>query len=79
MQPRGARDRRGALATLLAACSRRRISAGLYGLVYASCPLKGEDRELRKSEDTVTDERAGVFTPDKNRCTADGTGRAAVD
>ena len=31
MQPRGARDRRGALATLLAACSRRRISAGLYG------------------------------------------------
>ena len=29
-------------------------------------------------EDTVTDERVGLFTPDKDRCTADGTGRAAV-
>ena len=29
-------------------------------------------------EDTVTDERVGVFTPDKDRCTADGMGRAAV-
>ena len=29
-------------------------------------------------EDTVTDERVGLFTPDKDRCTADGMGRAAV-
>ena len=31
-----------------------------------------------KSEDTVTDERVGLFTPDKNRYTADGMGRVAV-
>ena len=30
-----------------------------------------------KSGDAVTDERAGVFTPDKKRGTADGAGRAA--
>ena len=35
-------------------------------------------RARRRLEDTVTDERVGVFTPDKDRCTADGTGRAAV-
>ena len=28
-------------------------------------------------EDTVTDERVGLFTPDKKRGTADGAGRAA--
>ena len=38
----------------------------------------GRHAEL-KSGDTVTDERAGVFTPDKNRDTADGTGRVAVN
>ena len=32
-----------------------------------------------KSEEAVTDERAGVFTPDKKRGTADGAGRAAFD
>ena len=30
-----------------------------------------------KSRDTVTDERVGLFTPDKKRGTADGAGRAA--
>ena len=43
--------------------------------------LQGMDPELTsavKSEDTVTDERVGLFTPDKGRCTADGMGRAAV-
>ena len=35
-------------------------------------------RARRRLEDTVTDERVGVFTPDKDRCTADGMGRAAV-
>ena len=44
-------------------------------------PLRGVDPELTsavKSGDTVTDERVGLFTPDKDRCTADGMGRAAV-
>ena len=43
--------------------------------------LQGMDPELTsavKSEDAATDERVGLFTPDKDRCTADGTGRAAV-
>ena len=31
-----------------------------------------------KSGDAATDERVGLFTPDKDRCTADGMGRAAV-
>ena len=35
-------------------------------------------RARRRLRDTVTDERVGLFTPDKDRCTADGTGRAAV-
>ena len=35
-------------------------------------------RARRRLEDTVTAERVGVFTPDKDRCTADGMGRAAV-
>ena len=35
-------------------------------------------RARRRLEDTVTDERVGLFTPDKDRCTADGMGRAAV-
>ena len=42
----------------------------------------GVDCELTtelKSEEAVTDERAGVFTPDKKRGTADGAGRAAFD
>ena len=44
--------------------------------------LRGMDPELTtelKSEEAVTDERAGVFTPDKKRGTADGAGRAAFD
>ena len=32
-----------------------------------------------KSEEAVTDERAGVFTPDKNGDTADGAGCVPVD
>ena len=32
-----------------------------------------------KLEEAATDERAGVFTPDKKRGTADGAGRAAFD
>ena len=38
-------------------------------------------RAWRRLEDTVTDERVGLFTPDKDRCTectADGAGRARV-
>ena len=31
-----------------------------------------------KSGDAATDECVGLFTPDKDRCTADGMGRAAV-
>ena len=34
-------------------------------------------RARRRLEDTVTDERVGLFTPDKKRGTADGAGRAA--
>ena len=45
--------------------------------------VRGMDPELTtelKSEEAVTDERAGVFTPDKKRGTADGgAGRAAFD
>ena len=44
--------------------------------------IRGMDPELTtelKSEEAVTDERAGVFTPDKKRGTADGAGRAAFD
>ena len=35
-------------------------------------------RARRRLEEAVTDERVGLFTPDKDRCTADGMGRAAV-
>jgi hypothetical protein len=34
-------------------------------------------RARHRLEDTVTDERVGVFTPDKDGDTADGAGRAA--
>ena len=40
--------------------------------------MEGELTTELKLEDTVTDERVGLFTPDKDRCTADGMGRAAV-
>ena len=35
-------------------------------------------RARRRLEDTVTDERVGVFTPDKDGHTADGAGRVPV-
>ena len=35
-------------------------------------------RARRRLREAATDERVGLFTPDKDRCTADGTGRAAV-
>ena len=37
----------------------------------------GLTRELKLRE-AATDERVGIFTPDKKRGTADGAGRAAV-
>ena len=42
--------------------------------------LRGVEGELTtelKLGDAVTDERVGLFTPDKKRGTADGAGRAA--
>ena len=41
--------------------------------------MEGELTTELKLGEAVTDERAGVFTPDKNGGTADGVGRAAVD
>ena len=35
-------------------------------------------RARRRLEEAATDERVGLFTPDKKRGTADGAGRAAV-
>ena len=40
--------------------------------------IEGADRELRKSRDTATDERVGLFTPDKDGDTADGAGCVPV-
>ena len=47
----------------------------LYGLQG----VEGELTTELKLGEAVTDERAGVFTPDKKRGTADGAGRAAFD
>ena len=52
------------------------------GPYHVESTLRGMDPELTtelKSEEAVTDERAGVFTPDKNGYTADGAGCVPVD
>ena len=41
--------------------------------------MEGELTTELKLGEAVTDERAGVFTPDKNGYTADGAGCVPVD